>query len=388
MGDKRQRGSDLAFRYQAVRLATRSLAAGMSAEDQMVQSCPEASPMKWHQAHATWFFETFVLGAFLPRYKPFRDDFRWLFNSDCNPRGEKIADRRLRASFSRPSLDEDLSYRAHIDQSMETLLEGRIDNEACRLIVSGLHHEQQHQELMLTDIKHAFFVNPLHPAFDAAPLTPETHVPGSDLVWHDCGGGLVEIGYSPDSADPFDFCFDNENPRHRVHLADFRIASRDVTCREYLDFMTDGGYARAEFWLSDAWETVRRQRWDAPLYWERDATDDTGWRVFTLRGWHSLLALLDTPVCHVSHFEADAFARWRGCRFATEAEWEVAASQKDIAGNLLDAARLHPAMANSQGIEQLFGDCWQWTASAYMAYPGYKPLPPLSGYSGSLCRAK
>jgi ergothioneine biosynthesis protein EgtB len=383
MYDEEEGVSDLGSQYRAVRSVTRSLAVRISAEDQMVQSCPEASPMKWHQAHTTWFFETFVLRPFLPRYKPYREEFRWLFNSYYNSLGEPIPDKRLRAFLSRPSLDEIIAFRAYIDESMQTLLDGRIDDEANRLIMLGLNHEQQQQELMLTDIKHAFFLNPLHPAYETASLTGETAVPTSDLVWHDFDGGLVQIGYSPDARDPLDFCFDNETPRHRVYLEPFQIASRDVTCREYLDFMCDGAYTRAEFWLSEGWETVRNQSWHAPLYWERDTTDKNGWRVFTLRGWHSLSALLDTPVCHVSYFEADAFARWRGCRLSTEAEWEVAASQRALHGNFLDTGRLHPAPAKGLGIEQLFGDCWHWTASAYTAYPGYKPLPgPLSEYNG------
>jgi ergothioneine biosynthesis protein EgtB len=266
---------------------------------------------------------------------------------------------------------------------METLLAGRIEDEAAHLIILGLNHEQQHQELMLTDIKHAFFSNPLHPAYDIVPLVGETDVSPCELVWHDFGGGLVEIGYPPDARNSLDFCFDNETPRHRVYLEPFQIASRDVTCREYLDFMSDDAYTRSEFWLSEGWDAANNQAWEAPLYWERDATDETGWHVFTLRGWHSLSALLDTPVCHVSYFEADAFARWRGCRLPTEAEWEVAANGRALLGNLLDTGRLHPDTAKGFSIEQLFGDCWEWTASAYTAYPGYKPLPgPLSEYNG------
>lgn len=245
--------SDLVSHYRAVRSLTRLIAAVVSAEDQMAQSCPEASPMKWHQAHTTWFFETFVLRPFLPRYTPFREDFRWLFNSYYHSLGDEIPEKRLRASLSRPSLDEVLAFRAHVDRSMETLLEERINDETVRLIVLGLNHEQQHQELMLTDIKHAFFLNPLNPAYDAASLGAETDVPRSDLVWHDFEGGLVEIGASLDSTNPFAFRFDNESPRHRVHLESFRIASRDVTCREYFDFISDGAYTRAALWLSDGW---------------------------------------------------------------------------------------------------------------------------------------
>jgi ergothioneine biosynthesis protein EgtB len=375
--------SSLDSKYRAVRSLTRSLTVSLSAEDQMVQSCPEASPLKWHQAHTTWFFETFALRPFLMDYKPFREEFRWLFNSYYNSLGEQIPEKRLRASFSRPSLDEVLAFREHVDEAMERLLAGAVEQEASRRIMLGLNHEQQHQELALTDIKHAFFSNPLNPAYCATPLPVEKDVAAAELRWHSNDGGLVEIGYSLDAANALDFCFDNEAPRHKVYLEPFRIATRCVTCREFLDFMADDAYRRPEFWLSEGWDTVRQQGWRAPLYWERDAGDEAGWRVFTLRGCHSLRTLLDTPVCHVSFFEADAFARWRGCRLPTEAEWESVASKAPLQGNLLDTGRLHPATAHGLDIQQLFGDCWEWTASAYTGYPGYKPLAGALGeYNG------
>ncbi len=375
--------SSLDSKYKSVRSVTRSLAASMSAEDQMVQSCPEASPMKWHQAHTTWFFETFVLRPFLVDYKPFREEFRWLFNSYYNSLGEEIPEKKLRASFSRPPLDQILAFRAHVDEEMDRLLASQVDDEVSRRIVLGLHHEQQHQELALTDIKHAFFSNPLRPAYHAASLVGERNLPSSELTWHSFRGGLVEIGYPLDAANSLDFCFDNETPRHKVYLESFQIANREVTCREYLEFMSDDVYTRPEFWLSEGWQIVNQAGWQAPLYWERDARDETGWHVFTLGGWHGLTALLDTPVCHISFFEADAFARWRGCRLPTEAEWESVASQAPLHGNLLDTGRMHPARANSLGVVQLFGDCWEWTASSYGGYPGYKPLPgPLGEYNG------
>ncbi|MBN9660570.1 MAG: ergothioneine biosynthesis protein EgtB [Acidobacteria bacterium] len=373
----------LASDYRAVRSVTRSLAAALSPEDQMVQSCPEASPVKWHQAHTTWFFETFLLRPFLVNYKPFHEEFRRLFNSYYNSLGVQISGKPLRACLSRPRLDEILAYRAHVDEAMETLLSARIGDEAARLLLLGLHHEQQHQELLLTDIKHAFFQSPLHPAYELAPLAAQTSVPVSDLAWHKFNGGLVEIGLTPSARNALEFCFDNETPRHRVYLEPFLLANRAVTCREYLDFLADDAYSRPEFWLSEGWDAVNTQGWEAPLYWERDTTDETGWRVFTLRGWHSLGGLLDTPVCHVSHFEADAFARWRGCRLPTEAEWEFAAYGRTVHGNLLDSGRLHPAKPHGRGLEQLFGDCWEWTSSAYCAYPGFQPLPgPLGEYNG------
>jgi ergothioneine biosynthesis protein EgtB len=349
----------------------------------MVQSCPEASPMKWHQAHTTWFFETFVVGPFLPDYKSFREEFRWLFNSYYNSIGEAPPEKHLRASFSRPSLAEIIAFRRHVDEAMEELFANHINEEAARCIMLGLNHEQQHQELMLTDIKHAFFSNPLRPAYDDAPLAGPRDVLPSDLMWHRFHEGVTEIGYPLDSTNCLDFCFDNEAPRHKVYLEAFGIANRGVTCREYLEFMSDDPYARSEFWLSEGWEAVRKERWRAPLYWEPDAKDSTGWRIFTLRGWHPLSALLDTPVCHVSFFEADAFARWRGCRLPSEAEWELAANGSSIHGNLLENGRFHPAIAPGDGLDQLFGDCWEWTASPYTGYPGYKPLPGALGeYNG------
>jgi ergothioneine biosynthesis protein EgtB len=370
-------------KYQAVRSATRSIAASLSAEDQMLQSCAEASPVKWHQAHTTWFFETFVLRPFLKDYLPFREEFRWLFNSYYNSLGEEIPEKKLRASFSRPSLDEIVGFRAHVDREMERLLARAVDDEPLRRIILGLNHEQQHQELALTDIKYAFFANPLHPSYAAGSLVDEKEPAAAKLEWHDFNGGLIEIGYPLQADDPVDFCFDNETPRHKVYLEPFRIASRKVTCGEYLEFMAAGAYSRPEFWLSAGWDTVKRVGWQAPLYWQRDNGDKSGWRVFTLRGWSGLSALLDTPVCHVSLFEADAFARWRGCRLPTEAEWECAASEARVEGNLLETGRLHPGKARGAGIEQLFGDCWEWTASAYTGYPGYKPLPGALGeYNG------
>jgi ergothioneine biosynthesis protein EgtB len=375
--------STLELKYKAVRSTTHSLAASLSAEDQMVQTCPEASPTKWHQAHTTWFFETFVLRPFLPDYKPFHEEFHWLFNSYYISLGEEIPEKKLRASFSRPSLEQVLAFRAHVDHAMEKLFARSGDEEPMRRIMLGLNHEQQHQELALTDIKHAFFSNPLRPSYRSAPLAEESGHLVPKLSWHSFNGGLIEIGYLPRTGNPLDFCFDNETPRHRVYLRPFQIANRNVTCREYLEFMLDDAYTCPGLWLSDGWETVTQAGWEAPLYWERDASDETGWRIFTLSGWYGLSALLDTPVCHISFFEADAFARWRGCRLPTEAEWESVANQAVLHGNLLDTGRLHPATANGAGVEQLFGDCWEWTASPYTGYPGYTPIPDALGeYNG------
>jgi ergothioneine biosynthesis protein EgtB len=258
-----------------------------------------------------------------------------------------------------------------------------MDGEVSRRIVLGLNHEQQHQELALTDIKHAFFSNPIHPVYGSsgASRTQPSSVP--NLGWCKFSGDLVDIGHIPNLEDPFDFCFDNEAPRHRVFLEPFEFASREVTCREYLEFMADDGYLRSELWLSDGWDAAQTNKWQAPLYWERDPSEETGWRVFTLNGWKRLSELLDVPVCHVSFYEADAFARWRGCRLPTETEWELVASQLPRHGNLLDTARLHPSRATESGVTQIFGDCWEWTSSPYTAYPGYKRPPGALGeYNG------
>jgi len=369
--------------YRVVRSATSALAAEVTAEDQMVQSFPDASPMKWHQAHTTWFFETFVLRPFCREYKPFREEFRWLFNSYYNSLGETIPGKGLRSAFSRPSLDEVLAFRAHVDREMHRFLANGANEEATRRIVLGLNHEQQHQELAMADIKHAFFSNPLYPSYAATRFPEDKGSPVSKQKWHSFEGGLIEIGYALEAATALDFCFDNETPRHKVYLEPFQIANREVTCGEFLEFILDGGYTRSELWLSEGWDTVNREGWRTPLYWDADPADQTGWRVFTLTGWRVLSALLATPVCHVSFFEADAFARWRGCRLPTEGEWEHVARQTPPRGNLLDTGRLHPTAARGEGIDQLFGDCWEWTASAYTGYPGYKPIPGALGeYNG------
>jgi ergothioneine biosynthesis protein EgtB len=349
----------------------------------MVQSCPEASPVKWHQAHTTWFFETFVLRPFLMDYKPFHEEFHRLFNSYYISLGEDIPSKASRASFSRPSLDQVLAFRAHVDDAMERFLALSDDEESSRRIILGLNHEQQHQELSLTDIKHAFFSNPLRPAYATAAFADDSKHPIPKLKWHSFNGGLIEVGHPGNAENPLDFCFDNETPRHKVYLEPFQISNRKVTCRDYLEFMSDDAYTRPELWLSNGWDILTQTDWQAPLYWERDAGDETGWRVFTLSGWQGLSVLLDTPVCHISFFEADAFARWRGCRLPTEAEWESVSSQVLPHGNLLDTGRLHPATASDDGIDQLYGDCWEWTASSYTGYPGYKPLPGALGeYNG------
>ena len=415
--------SSLLERFRAVRACTLGLVAPLSPEDMMVQSCPEASPVKWHLAHTTWFFETFVLAEFLVGYKAFNPDFQWLFNSYYNSLGD-MPEKKLRASFSRPALEEILAYRAHVDGAIEKLLETPPEYPANAAALSrislGLEHEQQHQELIATDIKHALFTNPLHPSYQSRP----EHVSESiapPVEWVSFEGGLKQIGFAPPESGGAEhlasrFCFDNETPRHKVFLQTFALATRPVTCAEYLGFMEDSGYARPELWLSEGWTTIREQGWHAPLYWQRDAATVSGWKIFTLAGWQALEAVSETPVCHVSFFEADAFARWAsrqtpGTRLPTEFEWEHAASQLTtllrgaphhpqlltsaaaesrpalpgaVVANLLESGRLHPTTARPvPGLQQIFGDVWEWTSSGYSGYPGYKPLPGALGeYNG------
>ncbi len=368
----------LIHRFQAVRATTTGLTTRLTAEDQMVQSCPEASPVKWHLAHTTWFFETFVLTKYLAGYQAYNPDFSWLFNSYYKSLGDH-PEKRLRASFSRPSLDQVLAYRLYIEEAIERLLETGASSEVCACIELGMHHEQQHQELIATDIKHAFWSNPLQPAYTERPL-PSQPASTASRQWFSCEGGLIEIGHSGEG-----FAFDNELSRHPVFLAPFRIASNLVTCGEYLSFMQDSGYQRPELWLSDGWDTVQAQGWQAPLYWQ--AGQSGTWNVFTLHGLLPLDDLLATPVCHLSYYEADAYARWAGARLPTEFEWEHVASKRPITGNFLESDMLHPQPEinheDSLHPAQMFGDVWEWTQSAYSAYPRYQPASGALGeYNG------
>ena len=374
--------ASLQSRFRATRSATMAFIAPLTPEDMMVQSCPEASPVKWHIAHTSWFFETFVLGEFVAAYKPFHPDFRWLFNSYYKTLGE-MPEKKLRASFSRPPLDQILSYREYVDAAITRLLSHIPEDEAMRRIVLGLEHEQQHLELAATDIKHAFFTNPLQPAYLSGPQSEGGSVaiaPPIEWLQYAPGfpgrPGLAEVGVTPDPAAIGSFAFDNETPRHTVYLAPFRLASRLVTCAEYLAFIDEGAYTRPELWLSEGWDTVSREAWQAPLYWRRDEHTRSGWSVFTLHGWQTLDELSETPVCHLSFFEADAFARWSGNRLPTEFEWEFVAAQSPVSGNLLENGCLHPHaaashLARTNAPQQIFGDVWEWTASPYTGYPGY-----------------
>jgi len=360
-------------RYLETRATTLGLAAPLTPEDCALQSMPDASPVKWHLAHTSWFFETFLLLGRVPAYRAFDERFRTLFNSYYVQVGPRHA-RAERGLVSRPDLAAVQAYRAHVDRGVEAWFERGPDRAQLELLELGIHHEQQHQELILTDLKHLFSRNPLRPAYaNPAPRQDSVEVP---LRWVPHAGGVRAIGHAGDG-----FCFDNERPAHRVYVEPFRLGSRLVTNAEYLAFMDDGGYARPELWMSDGWDVRLREAWEAPLYWERDAS--SGWQRFSLAGMVPLEA--HAPVCHVSWYEADAFARWRGARLPTEAEWEDAASRVPVTGNFAESRLFDPRSApdGSPGLAQCFGDVWEWTASAYRPYPGYRPaLGAVGEYNG------
>lgn len=361
--------SPLATRYRDVRDTTARLCRPLAVEDYVVQTMPDVSPTKWHLAHTTWFFETFVLGhRTAPRHDPFDTRYAVLFNSYYNAVGEQYP-RHERGLLSRPTVDEVWRYREHVDEAMCRLIEGLDpDGELARIVELGLHHEQQHQELMVTDIKHVLAHNPLEPSYGAGFAATEGAAPTERVVsamgFVHAEPGLVEVGHRGEG-----FCFDNELPRHRTFLAPFELGTRLVTCGEYLAFMQDGGYGRPELWLSEGWSWREREAVEAPLYWRRG---ETGWRIFTLAGARALRA--DEPVVHVSLYEADAYARWAGARLPREHELEVVSRAAPLEGNFLDSGALHPRPARDDGsLAQLHGDGWEWTQSAYTAYPGYAP---------------
>ncbi len=369
--------------YGEVRAQTELLAEPLSAEDQSVQSMPDASPTKWHLAHTTWFYETFILAPNLPGYTPFDPRFTFLFNSYYKQlQGHPL--RANRGLMSRPTLEEVREYRGHVDTQMSELLDRSLTPPVAALTELGLNHEQQHQELILTDIKHALWSNPLRPPY--LPLRHQTSAQASPVHWIEFPEGLYEIGQErkssvgrPASAIQNGFAFDNESPRHKIYLYPFRLASRLVTNSDYLAFMADGGYRRPELWLSDGWDIVCAQHWESPLYWIQE---QERWQVYTLGGVRPLD--LDEPACHVSFYEADAYARWADKRLPTEAEWEVAAAACKVEGNLLESEHYHPAPAAAMDrLQQIFGDVWEWTASPYVGYPGYRPPAGVLGeYNG------
>ena len=355
-GADRARFADAA-RYLRARLRSLALTESLTAEDMQVQSMPDASPVKWHLAHTTWFFETFLLRPHFDGYRPLDERFLELFNSYYEAVGDRPP-RDERGLLTRPCIEEIRAYRSHVDEEMVHLLVGRVGDPAIAdLLDLGLSHEEQHQELILTDLKHAFSRNPLEPAY--RPAVGAEPVSEAGLTWTDHAGGLCGVGHAGPG-----FAFDNEGPRHRVLLEPYRLADRLVTSGEWLAFMADGGYADPRWWLSDGWAAVQSQGWRAPEYWKQDGD---GWSVFTLHGRRPVDPA--EPVCHISFYEADAFARWAGKRLPTEAEWEVAASK----ATLDDGGRLHPRPAAVSGPSQFSGEVWQWTASAYSAYPRFRP---------------
>lgn len=370
--------AELTREYQRVREQSIALCEPLCIEDYGLQAVAETSPPKWHLAHTTWFFETFLLKPFVLGYRPVNAAYDFLFNSYYNGIGQQYA-RGQRGLLSRPTVDQVYQYRATIDAQVPGLLEDEEHTDRAIILRHaelGLHHEMQHQELLLTDLKYSLAQNPLYPAYHIVGQGSAHHL-NVPLRYIDYAGGLVDSGTDDDTAP---FCFDNETPRHKIYLAPYALADRPVTNAEYLQFMQDDGYQCAELWLADGWSTVREKSWHAPLYWRRQAGQ---WRVFTL---HGLVPLnLAEPVCHVSFYEADAFARWAGARLPTEAEWENAARNEKLAGHFVDAHVLQPrsASATSGVMQQLFGDVWEWTASSYGPYPGFvAPAGAIGEYNG------
>ncbi|QXD14620.1 ergothioneine biosynthesis protein EgtB [Rhodocaloribacter litoris] len=374
--DRSPEAAALATRYRDVRAFSETLCRPLVTEDYVIQSMPDVSPTKWHLAHTTWFFETFVLKEHDPAYEPFHPAYAYLFNSYYVQAGERFY-RPHRGLLSRPTVEEVYRYRAHVDRHVTALIEGagpaRLETIA-PLVEIGLHHEQQHQELILTDLKHVFSMNPLYPVYAERRAVEDAAAPGDGMDWVVFEEGLYEIGH-----DGRGFAYDNEGPRHRRFLQAFALADRLVTNAEYLAFMEDGGYERPELWLSLGWATVEERGWKAPLYWERR---DGTWYHYTLGGFR----LVDPaePVCHISYFEADAYARWAGARLPEEQEWEVAACGLPVEGNFVEQGHYHPVPAPAPGgLRQMYGDAWEWTRSAYSPYPGYTPPPGALGeYNG------
>lgn len=364
--------ADPAKQYRETRGLTEALCRPLQPEDYVIQVMEDASPTKWHLAHTTWFFETFVLSRFLPGYDVWNRDFQFLFNSYYDAVGERIA-RNQRGVLSRPGVEEVHAYRHAIDEQMLALLsECPKDSKAeiHFLTVLGLNHEQQHQELILTDIKHGLSHNPLRPAY-RQPKSRNLRAIPAEAEWHSFPAGIRWIGH-----DNQGFAYDNESPRHRVFVEAFEVSPRLVTVGEYLRFIEDGGYQSSRYWLSEGWNHRSMRNWAAPLYWEKRNSE---WQIYTLEGLRDLNP--DEPVSHLSYYEADAFARWSGARLPTEAEWRALADLAPLEGNFLESDHLHPIPA--QQSLQIFGEVWEWTSSPYTAYPGFRPLKGALGeYNG------
>lgn len=367
--------NNLKQRFQNVRNLSLSLADGLSDADATVQSMLDASPAKWHLAHTTWFFEAVVLDAYLSDYTHFDGAYSYLFNSYYEALGPRHA-RPNRGMLTRPALSRVLEYRAHVDTHVSRLLEqSKIPSEALDLIELGLNHEQQHQELLLTDLLHLFSQNPLNPEYRApVPLSFSDQEP-AEPDWQHFAGGIHKIGHDASS-----FSFDCEGPVHDTLLQPFELATRPVSIGEWMCFIEEGGYDNPLHWLSDGWATVQSEDWSSPLYWEKR---DNQWWTMTLHGFQPVNSA--APVCHISFFEADAYARWAGCRLPTEFEWEVASHSVSKKGHFADQALYRPLPATDKGagLKQMFGDVWEWTSSPYMAYPGFKPIEGVAAeYNG------
>jgi len=367
--------NNLQNKYNTIRSHSEILCEPLENEDYGIQTTPFVSPPKWHLAHTAWFFETLLLKPYYPDYQEYHPLFAELFNSYYDTIGDYYA-RPERGLLSRPTVKEVYAYRAYIDEHMNKLMRLLEDHpnkaEIEHRIILGLNHEQQHQELLLTDIKHIFAYNPLKPVYRKTPQSEKSHP--TTLQYLQFSGGLKDVGHVGS-----DFCYDNELPRHKVYIPNFRLASRLITNAEYLEFMNSGAYQESDYWLSDAWKAIKQQNWNAPLYWQKQQNQ---WHTMTLNGLQPIDE--NQPVCHVSYYEAAAYARWAGKRLPTEQEWEVVAENVEIKGNFRESGLLNPKPAsNSTDIQQMFGDVWEWTQSPYSPYPGYKQLRgPLGEYNG------
>ncbi len=380
------RAAFLKGRYDEIRRATARLCVGLEAEDYVIQSMPDCSPAKWHLAHTTWFFETFILKEADPGYQPFHPQFAYLFNSYYVQAGERWQ-RSQRGLLSRPTVREIYEYRDHVDRAMEEFFESgisaRMEEDSARLLTRveiGLQHEQQHQELLVTDLKNLFSLNPLRPALKMD-ITAAPSQGVAVLGWVKFDEAVRKIGYDGDG-----FFYDNEKPLHHELVPAFELATRTITCGEYMEFMEDAGYSRPELWLSLGWAAVEENGWTAPLYWEQEPDGEPGqWQMFTATGMRAVDP--SEPVTHISFFEADAYARWRGCDLPTEAMWESACLQSENtpeSGHFVEDGDLHPVAAVATGgLDQMFGNVWEWTASPYVAYPGHRaPSGALGEYNG------